>query len=281
MAKLYYWARISETFAIATSRKWSGRRACVDLFASYGVNKDRTDGDLIWGSALLALQVSHPFDTVVLGDTDERATAALAMRVERLGVHGAEVFPLTLGDESLARKITAVKSASPIGPKVVVLTADANEAPAIVRMLLPAFEGKRAVLTMLDPYAANFTWEALSALTFRERMDVLMLFPEEMDIRRNLQHEQRLDRYFGTPDWREVAASSTHVGRALRELYQQRMAKLLDYKLGQTKTIRNSRGVAIYKLIFSSKHPLGLTLWNEGCRENPDGQDALYLPGLD
>jgi three-Cys-motif partner protein len=277
--KLYYWSHICNTFATLTHNKWAGRRACVDLYASYGVNEDKTDGDLYWGSPLWSLLVQFPFDTYVFGDKNPHAIETLTERIRRLNVFGAEVFQLALGDETLGRQISAVKSSNPAGPKIVLLEGDANDAAFYVRQLLPAFEGRRICLSMIDPYSANFSWDALSALTYRERMDLLMLFPEEMDIKRNVQNPpERLTRFFGSSDWQGRVGVSRNNGRALREFYEDRLKTLLDYThISAPKTIRNSRQVPIYKLLFASKHPLGLDVWHKVCGRDPHGQDALYL----
>lgn len=279
--KLVYWARIVDVFSIATKNKWAGRRACVDLFSSFGVNDE--GGELSWGSALLALQISVPFDTYIFGDLNPSATSALSERIRRLRISGAEIFEITLGDgpSEVFSQAHEIKGAKTKGPKIVILTGDANDAPIVVRQLLPGFSGHRAVLSLLDPSGAHFNWNALSDLTLNERMDVLILFPEDMDIERNLTNTERLDAYFGTTDWRALQEAPGNRGQALRRLYEKRLVTLLDYKIGDVKVVQNRLGASIYKLIFASKDPLGLKLWNETCRRNPYGQDAFYLgPGI-
>lgn len=275
--KLFYWTRICHMFATATSDKWRGRRSCIDLHCSYGINYDEGLGQLAWGSGLIALQVGLPFDNYILGDIERRATQVLTKRVERLAISGNEIFELDLGDEHLMAKAQRIKGVrAPI--KTTIITGDANDAPVPVQLLLPAFPRQRVSLTMLDPYGASFRWASLANLTLYEAMDVLLLFPEDMDLERNLQHEERLDAYMGTPEWRaRIAQNPFHRGLALRELYEERLALILGYRLGDAKVIRNSRNAPIYKLLFASKHERGLELWNDGCRTTPDGQIGMYL----
>jgi three-Cys-motif partner protein len=276
--KLFYWARIVNLFSIATKERWAGRRACIDLFSSFGVNHDEAE-KLSWGSALLALQVGLPFDTYVFGDRDPSATRVLKERIQRLRISGAEIFDIALDDapSEIFGRAHEIKAAKTNGPKITILTGDANDAPLVVRQLLPGFPGQRVILSFLDPPGAHFKWNALCDLTLHERMDLLILFPEDMDIERNLTDTERLDAYFGTTDWRALRNAPGNRGQALRNLYETRLAKLLDYKIGEIKVVRSRIGAPIYKLIFASKKPLGLKLWNEGCRQNPYGQDALYL----
>jgi three-Cys-motif partner protein len=280
--KLFYWARIVGAFSIATKRQWAGRRACIDLFSSFGVNRDEA-GELSWGSALLALQVGVPFDTYVFGDYDANATHALKERIRRLQISGAEIFDIALDaarSEVFARA-HEIKAATTKGPKIAILTGDANDAPLVVRQLLPGFSRQRVILSFLDPSGAHFKWKALSDLTLYERMDLLILFPEDMDIERNLTDTGRLGAYFGTTEWQALRDAPGDRGLALRRLYEERLVKLLGYKIGDGKVVRNRIGAPIYKLIFASKDSLGLKLWNESCRQNPYGQDAFYFgPGF-
>ena len=50
-----------------------GRRACIDLFASYGLNRIDDTGELCWGSALLALHADAGFDTYIFCDKNPEA----------------------------------------------------------------------------------------------------------------------------------------------------------------------------------------------------------------
>jgi three-Cys-motif partner protein len=116
--KLDYWGRFLWGSSWATSKKFSGVRTYADLFASNGVCRNRNDGELCWGSALLSLQVPIPFDLYFLNDIDPEATRALAERVERLGIQGAHVFELDLdASDALARVRQIRDVVVPWGPK--------------------------------------------------------------------------------------------------------------------------------------------------------------------
>jgi three-Cys-motif partner protein len=278
--KLYYWGVVSNACARVTKNKWMGRRACVDPFASCGINQDLETGALSWGSALLALQVQDPFDTYVFGDRDGRACEALAQRCEALALPGAEVLVMDATREDRGRQVEVVRRRSPPGPKIVIMKGDANETSAIVKMLLPGFAQRRYVLAMVDPPSACFEWQALAKLTLHERLDLMLLFPEDFDLERNLGHEARLDRYFGTPVWRQAVAGPGSAGVAMRMLYKRRLRDDLGYQLADDKAVLNARGIEIYKFLFASKDKLGVKLWNESTRRRPNGQDAFYFPGL-
>src|SRR5262249_32769655 len=84
------------------------------------------------------------------------------------------------------------------GPKCAVITGNANAAVPVVKLMMPAFERWRMVLTMLDPYGVAFDWDSLAMLTLHEWMDVLMYFPEDVDLERNWRLKERTDRYMPT-----------------------------------------------------------------------------------
>lgn len=280
--KLFYWASILNAFSIATSKDWEGSRSCIDLFASYGINEDER-GERSWGSALLSFLVPpFLFDTYVFNDINPKATAVLAERIDALKIDGLEIFPISLKDDEAAlRQARQMKGAHARGPKVAILTGDANAAPLVARQCLPGFSGRRVSLALIDPNGAHYTWESMINLTAYERMDLLLLFPEDMDIERNLENPydvDRLNRYFGHTRWQQLRDVPGNRGAAARELYEQQL-RTLGYKLGYAKTVRHSGNAPIYRLIFGSKSNLGVKIWNES-RQDPDGQYGLYLPGV-
>jgi three-Cys-motif partner protein len=280
--KLYYWSRITQAFARATKTKWTGRRACIDLHSSNGVNYREDTGTLEWGTSLLALQVFDPFDMYVFGDIDPTATSTLARRAAKLQVPGATIFELELDDPGVMLRAADVRTTRSIGPKVVIITGDANKAPAVVKHLLPAFPGQRLALTLVDPYGATFTWDALGQLLLHERMDAMILFPEDMDIERNIsRRDQRFDSFFPGAEWFEIAQQAGRPGRELREYYKRELSKQHDHKWGDDVTVRiGPNGAELYKLLYAAKHERGVQLWNDTSREKPDGQLGLYIPGV-
>lgn len=88
--KIHYLWKYADTaaLAMASPRAFPGARAYVDLYASCGVCETKGTLKLSFGSALLAPQVTKPFDLYYLNDLDEEMTAALSVRVKRLGIQG-------------------------------------------------------------------------------------------------------------------------------------------------------------------------------------------------
>jgi three-Cys-motif partner protein len=274
--KLFYWSRCVQEFARRTKYDWSGRRVCVDLFASCGIYEDVTTHQLGWGSPLLALHAIDPFDVYVFGEKDPKRAAVLAERIEEreLVSHLARIDLTAPNLMQAAREFKAVEAA---GPKCVVITGDANQAVPVVKLMMPGFEGRRIVMTMLDPYGVAFDWQSLAGLTLHERIDVLLLFPEDVDLERNWRQAERIDRFMPPGcDWPTAVASATNRGRVFRELYIDGMRRQLGLKVGDPKPIR-AHGREIYKLIYGSPHEAGLAVWKHALREDPGGQIELHL----
>ena len=269
--------------ALAMKKKWPGRRACIDLFASYGLNRISDSGELCWGSALLALHADAGFDTYIFCDKSAAATKVLCERIADQRYFGLPVFDLDIGSESAGARTTEIKSAVTTGPKVIVLTGDANDAPVFIRALMPAWEHNRYALTLVDPPSLSFWWKSLEALTFNERMDLMLLFAEGMDLNRNLdryaaKEQSKLDRFIGTTDWRDLLTERRPT-IALREFYKQRMRKYLGYESFSSydRPVRNSKHAELYKLIYASKIKLGSDLWDKSNKDDPDGQISLIV----
>jgi three-Cys-motif partner protein len=283
--KIHYWGNFLEAASTATRRAFSGQRVCADIFSSFGVCQDKDSGQRTWGSATVSLQVAVPFDLYFFNDLDPDAARAVATRARSIGVQGAQVFELDLRDpEGLSHAREIANVVVPFGPKIIVSSGDANSAHTALKVVAPP--GRRYICSVIDPQSAIYEWRALEALAFREKaMDVLLLFPDEMDLGRGLAYYLRegsggkLDRYFppGT-DWRGVAKASAHPSSALRRLYEERMETLLGFKIGHPKTVSMGQR-ALYRLVFASRNQLGIDIWNDICKRTRGEQ--YELPFLD
>ncbi len=281
--KVRYWARIANVAARATKNRWTGRRGCIDLFAAEGFNRDVDTGELSWGSALLSLSVDDPFDFYFFNDYDPDAADTLAARIADPRLFGMPVFDIDLGSETAGARAHRIKGETPPGPKVIVSTGDANDAPVFVKMLLPAWEQRRYSIALIDPPGLDFTWDALGTLTLNERLDLLMLFAEDMDLQRNLrlylgEPGSKADRYFPV-GWRAVALDTMpREGPALRRFYKDKLGTQLGYEHTAEfdPVIRNAKKSELYKLIFASKHKLGLKIWDEV--NGPDTDPQMAFP---
>lgn len=275
--KLFYWSRVLQEFARLTKNIWAGKRCCLDLFASCGIYRDADTGELGWGSPLLALHAIDPFDVYVFAEKTPERAAVLADRVAGSGLV-RELVRIDLADSDVMRAAATFKAIDTVrGPKCAVITGDANQAVPAVKLMLPGLPGRRIVLTMLDPYGVSFDWDRFAALTLHERLDVLLLFPEDVDLERNWRLAQRIDQYMPPGcDWQTAVANARNRGRVFRELYEQGIRDQLGLKVGVPKAIR-AHNREIYKLLYASPHERGLAVWDHARREHPDGQIELYL----
>jgi three-Cys-motif partner protein len=213
--------------------------------------------------------------------------AALAERVESIGVAGATVFELdTREPDALAHARRIAEVVTPFGPKVVVATGDANTAARYLAELMSPFGKRRYLLAFIDPFSAGYHWNAFQELAMYERaMDVLALFPTAMDLGRNFSYYRnsltsgaKLDDYFGC-EWRHlVDANPKHAEHDLRVLYEQQMTRILDFQIGHPKGVGFTR-VPLYHLIFGSKSEFGMKLWNNVNRRDAFEQEELWLDG--
>jgi three-Cys-motif partner protein len=284
--KIHFWGNYVQAAAVATRGKFLAR-VYADFFAAYGVCVDSQTHERSWGTALVSLQVVRPFDFYFFNDKDEQATAVLAARARQIGVQGAHVFELNLNaSDALAHARDIAKVVVPFGPKVVVATGDANEAHHALKIIAP--DERRYICAVIDPPSAIYEWRALDALTFHERaMDLLTLFPDEMDIGRGLAYYLRtgggdkLDKYFPkASDWRAVVnANPAHAPSALRAFYETEIERLLGLKIGKPKTISTGVGRALYRLVFASRKQLAIDIWNDIVRRSRNEQ--IELPLLD
>jgi three-Cys-motif partner protein len=286
--KIHYLWKYADTAGLATAspRAFPDARTYADLYASCGLCETRKTHELSWGSALAALQITKPFDLYFFNDLDEKMTSALAQRVRNLGIPGAAVFELDTRTEGALRRAKAIaETATLFGPKIVISTGDANTAARYLAGLMRPFGKRRYLLAFIDPFSAGYHWRAFEALAMYERaMDVLALFPTAMDLGRNFVYYRnspsgkKVDDYMGC-EWRHlVDANPKHAEHDLRVLYEQRMTRLLDFRIGHPKGVFRTK-VPLYHLIFGSKSEFGMKLWNDVNRRDAFEQDELWLDG--
>jgi three-Cys-motif partner protein len=287
--KAHYLWKYADTAAIMTAspRAFPGCRTYADLYASNGICETKTTGALSFGSALLAVQATIPFDLYYLNDIDEDATAALAARIRRLGISGASVIDFDArADDAVSRARSIGDLLTPFGPKIVVATGDANESARYINEMMQPFGRRRYLLAFMDPFSATYHWSAFERLAMYERaMDVLTLFPTTMDLGRNFTYYRnyptagrKLDNYFGC-EWRHIVeASPKRAEHELRALYERRMNTILDFKIGHTKGVGLGKR-PLYHLIFGSKSEFGMSRWNDVNKRTPWEQEEMWLDG--
>jgi len=259
--KLYYIENYLNIVSVAMKNKFRNR-AYIDLFAGPGLCVVDEDSREIKGSPLISLSVPHQFTQYHFVEADNRTMAALKERVARFAPQ------------------TAVKYYS--GDANVLIPELVKNLPSSSQSLSVAF---------IDPTGLDFRFESLRLLTQGRKVDLIYLFPEGMDIKRNLdtylgQSRSPLDEALGTDEWRpralarrgiQIVGEDQHwdeVGRPIVEVFRKQLRALdyVDVKLGSEIVVRNRRNAPLYYLVFASKHELGHKFWDDIRKISSTGQ---------
>ena len=232
-------------------------RHYVDLFAGPGVNIIRdSGGEEFEGSPLRALQLTTPdgfgtaFTHAALVNRDGRDHRALEQRVRRAVREGRSRVPLEDID---------------------LLQGNSNQ---VIYSILRKIDPRAYVFVFADLEAIRqLPWQTVEALRkYRdhESVDLYMLFPLDMGIKRLVSYNPSstescapaLTEFFGTDEWRQLvrfresSAFAADLGRRLEKLYLTRLEKLWRYVDVVAEVTRGERH-RLYKMILASDHPAG------------------------
>lgn len=224
----------------------------LDLFAGADENTLRGDGQTLLNSPRRALDARPPFNKVVLCELNEDDASNL--------------------DHSLHEEYP--------DRDIVVLPGDCNKTmPKYLASLTRTSPGwrKAPVFAFLDQFSAEIHWETLETLSrFREgksKVELWMFFGDSFIPRGayseegrqvNPQYAERVDRMYGTNQWRELAAGrSDHLltGKQYKaelvNLMRWRIEKDLGYASTMPLQIVSDRNQPLYNMIFATDHPAG------------------------
>lgn len=245
------------TQAMIGNPKWASMNY-VDLFASSGIcstKNERGDSQRYPGSALLAAGCLKPFDTLFLVERESEKLNALKSRIDRLNPPCKRRY----------------------------WTGDTNETIGEVAAALP---DKSLTVAFVDPFSLDIHFQTIAALATARPIDLLILFADDMDLVRNVEEYYyprlggKLDLFLG-PDscWRDKwdhlqVRDAPHVRQLFSEIYLEQL-KRLGYI--HTETIQIPRtGRPLYRLIYASKHPLGLKFWQIAASEDFSRNKGLF-----
>lgn len=247
-------------YKFATSMKAKGWNALnyIDLFAGYGKNRFVPSGEVRLGSPLISLTTRYPLSNYFLVELGQSEFAALNERVR----------------------------ASELGGRVRLYNADCNDAVDEIISALNELDLNRGLakpslnLAFVDPEGIEeIHWETVEKLARQNRMDLIINFSTSAITRniRRLSDTERItsiDRFFGTGAWRDIYRNvqfkdKTALRRTLLDLYIDQLSQF-DYVndlRSEEHVFKNRKNRQIYSLIFASKHPLGVKLWNDTLNE--------------
>jgi three-Cys-motif partner protein len=157
----------------------------IDAFAGCGDCILEENGWPIPGSPWRALAAVPPFRECFFVEIDVDSANHLTRKLEEVGIRNAHV-----------------------------LTGDCNE--VIPSRVLPQISKRAPSFAFLDPTGLQLHWDTLAALAkhrsdSRYKMELLILYPYDMSINRNLRNtrgQSALDRFYGTDEWRSELLES-------------------------------------------------------------------------
>lgn len=253
------------TSSTAMAKKPWRKRVYIDLQAGPGKNRIDSTGHVVLGSPLLALTRGRGYTDYRFVEQDSFLADALRKRAETTG----RISPqdIIVGDCNAA--VDGIVSE--------IQEIDTEYRPGIWSSLS---------LVFLDPEGLELHWRTINLLAGALRADFIINFSTG-GLRRvageAFQHPEssvadRVNRFFGTEDWRNIPIrpdGSMPVNEWI-EFYQNRLSEI-GYKWGTESSvkIKTDYGVELYRLLFASKHDLGVKLWEEA-RKNAPKQRSMF-----
>ncbi len=229
----------------------------VDMFSGSGICQVSEGGRArrYPGSSLLAAGCEKSFSKLLYIDENTENIKALETRVERLGTASAAFF----------------------------LNRDVNTVIEELRGYIPP---KSLSVVFIDPYSLQISYESIRKLTSNRQMDLIILFADRMDIGRNVEKYyygntgSKLDYFLGTDtDWRtewDALQNRTiaNVCELFADIYLDQLEKI-GFVHSRKKIISGRQG-PLYRLIYASKHELGLKFWDIALKDDLSGQQGLF-----
>ena len=251
--KLFLIERYLDIFTVGMRRRW--RLVYADLFSGPGLCVDEATREERPGSALLAAR-REEFDALFLNDVSAAAITALRQRVG--------------GGDTRKVRLTAL---------------DCNEAAVAAREHLfpPTSASGTLGLAVIDPTAFQISFDAIREMTADLRIDLIITFMTGYILRfiGEPSLEGRLDRFFGTLEWRDLIPGIDRgrlTYRALLDLYEAQLRSIGYSVFDDRQQARNRAGASIYHMVFASKDPRGGDFWQKISQRDDVGR--ARLPGF-
>jgi three-Cys-motif partner protein len=226
----------------------TGGAAFIDLFAGPGRARIQKPVEFIDGSPLIAL--SHdkaPFSSVVLCDIDDENIDVLDKRTEQ---HRART--------SIVRGNCNIK----------------------IDEILTHVPKYGLNVALIDPFGASaLSFETISKLAKRDRMDLIIHFPMG-DLKRNFSREKSLfEKFLGLPEaeWGVKVTKPSDIPRLIGVLRKQLGKFGYPARELRSPAVKNTTNTVLYNLVYASKHPRGDAIWQSITKTLPSGQGSLPL----
>lgn len=241
-------------FTGAMRKQW--RLVYVDLFSGPGLCLDEASREERAGSALMAARRDE-FEAAFLNDINPDSIQALRQRVGESNSGDVRFSEMDCNDAAVAAR----------------------------EHLFPPFDAGRTLgLAVIDPTAFQISFEAIRRMTVGLRIDLIITFMSGY-IRRFIGEpplEATLDRFFGTPEWRDLIPGrgmERLTYRALLDLYEDQLRSIGYTVFDDRQQARNRAGASIYHMVYASKHERGGDFWEKISQRDHVGR--VRLPGLE
>ena len=251
--KLHFWYRYIDitTSAMVGHPSWPQGLVYIDLFAGPGVCTLRDSDRRLPGSPLIAAYAPKEFKKILLCELDPENASSCEARLKN----------------------------SPAANRFKIFRGDCNEVVEEVAKEIP--RGALA-LAFIDPTGLHVKMDTITKLASAGRVDLLILFPDAVDILRNLdtyrsQEDSNLDQFLGRDsNWRReldelAGAEPSKVRQMFTTLYKSQLEKHAKYKVFGEEVIKGPQG-PLYRLIFASKHEKGSEFWEKVTKKEHGGQ---------
>ena len=256
--KLHYWNYYVSitTSAMVGKPAWKAGVVYVDLFCGPGICVDRKTKKRFPGSPLIAANAPKDFTKILLCEINPKNAEACRKRMDRTPARDRyELFPGDCNSE--------------------------------IDNVLKHIPQRSLVLAFLDPTGLHLHFATVKKLADRGATDLLILFPDSVDILRNDknvyfdQPDSNLDLVLGfDSNWRDqIAALNSNEGsrkrRLYADIYRNQLTKHCHYKHFEEVVISRSSG-PLYRLIYATKHKMGLDFWQKSIKRDARGQGTLF-----
>jgi three-Cys-motif partner protein len=250
--KLEYLGKYMSIFNVGMKNKWE--RVYLDLLAGPGRCVEDDTGAEFEGSPLLAVNQKVPFSEILLVEGSRNLADALRRRVDASGR---------------------------------VIEGDCNDA-GIIKQLRDTLGRGRLGLAFADNLGMEVTLATLQSLSADRKLDLCITF-QVGDLKRNLHNAlagtdaPRWNAFFGD-GWKPIAAdaerrnlSAEETANVLLDFYGQQLKAIgYPYIAHSRRLMKNSKNVALYRLLLAGKHERAVQFFDEISKIEPSGQRGFF-----
>lgn len=254
--KLQYLASYLPAYLNATKK--APEKYYIDCFAGYGNWFIRDTGEEIKGSPLLALEIKDKFNKYYFIDLDKERVRELRTLISKFPKKNCSLYH-----------------------------DNCNNAIHKIMYNIPKWA---PTFVFLDPSGAHIEWSTIELLS-KWKTELFINFPLYMDIQRRLTNDpdkinpgdiDQLNTFFGNNNWQKIYDRKFSLDGPrfriidLMELYTLNLKELGYEHVLFSDTIKNSKNVPIYYLIWVGKHDVGEKIMKHVLKDQFNPQLRLF-----